>query len=261
MLLEIQKTLTSIININFRKENHGKEEVLAADVKFTMTLPISLLHDLAVDQPPIPFSEFFYDDPVAVESSTVEGETYSRKRELGIGGISLSTQLFSHELQIQSDGEHMPPIDFSDVKINNLSVAFEDNRQMKLTGRFQFEVPEDDELIGRLAEFIKSDAKVTITPPKQMDLIDNAEESNVVDFEEGGTDEDPMYEQAKELVINSQRATISSLQRELKIGYNRATRLIERMEAEGVVGPHQDNAPREILIQPDANAAAEEDAL
>jgi hypothetical protein len=183
MLLELEKTLTQITNVNFRKENHGDEKVLAADVKFTMQLPVSLLHDLTVDQPPIPFSEFFYEDPV-VDESDVEGSTISRKRELGIGGISLSIQLFSHGISIQSDGEHMPPIYFDDVKINNMSVTFEGNRQMILSGRFQFNVPEDDELIGRLAEFIKSDAKVEITAPKQADLVDEVEK------QEAGQDSD-----------------------------------------------------------------------
>lgn len=261
MLLQLDKVLTSITNVNFRKENHGKDKVLAADVKFTMPLPVALLHDLAIDAPPISFSEFFYDDPVAVEGSTVEGETVSRKRELGIGGISLSIELFGHNLSIQMDGEHMPAINFSDVKINALSVVFEQDRHMKMSGRFQFNVPEDDELIGRLAEFIKSDAKVTITPPSQLDLVEEIDDDNVVDFEENTDEADPMYEQAKELVINRQRAEANILQKELKIGYNRAHRMLERMEAENVVGPMRSNAPRDVLINPVVEAIAEADSI
>ena len=70
-----------------------------------------------------------------------------------------------------------------------------------------------------------------------------------------------MYEEAKELVINRQRATISLIQKELKVGYNRAARLIERMEAENVVGPHKDKGPRDVLIHPGVEAMAEADKV
>jgi len=262
MLLEIEKVLTKITNVNFRKENHGKDHVLAADVKFSMPLPVSMMHELAVDSPPISFSEFFYDDPIAVEGSTIPDETTSRKRELGISSIGISMEFFGHNLSIQTDGEHTPALDFSDVKINGLSIVLEQERQITLSGRFQFEVPNDDEMIGRLAEFIKADAKITITPPAQGDLVNDAEaESNVVDFEENTDEADPLYEEAKGLVINRQRATISLLQKELKIGYNRAARLIEALEAGNVVGPHQDKAPRDVLVHPAIEAIAEESEL
>ena len=48
---------------------------------------------------------------------------------------------------------------------------------------------------------------------------------------------DPMYDEAVSIVIDTQRASISSIQRRLKIGYNRAARLIEQMEEAGLVGP------------------------
>lgn len=254
MLLELDKVLTSITNVNYRKENHGKEKVLAADVKFVMPLPVSIMHEMSVDSPPISFSEFFYDDPIAVEGSTIPDETTSRKRELGIAGINIAAEFFSHNLSLQSDGEHTPAIEFSNVKINGLSIVFEQERQIKLSGRFQFEVPDDDEMIGRLTEFIKTDAKITITPPAQGDLIDEVEGN---ENDELGDDKDAVYEQAKEMVINSQRATISSIQRELKIGYNRAARIIETLEKEGVVGPHKDKSPRDVLIHPAIEAMTE----
>jgi len=258
MLLELDKVLTSIINVNYRKENHGKEKTLATDVKFSMLLPVSIMHEMSVDSPPISFSEFFYDDPVAVEGSTVPDETTSRKRELGIAGISIAAEFFSHNLSIQADGEHSPALEFPDVKINGLSIVFEQERQIKLTGRFQFEMPYDDEMTGRLAGFIKTDAKITVTPPSQMDLVDEPTDSDEdVDHEEDTDEADPLYEKAKELVINRQRATASLIQKELKIGYNRAARMVEALEAGGVIGPHKDNAPRDVLIHPAIEAITE----
>lgn len=65
--------------------------------------------------------------------------------------------------------------------------------------------------------------------------------------EEGG-EQDGLYDQAVAIVIESRRSSISHLQRRLKIGYNRAARLIESMEAAGVVGPMQSNGGREVLV-------------
>jgi S-DNA-T family DNA segregation ATPase FtsK/SpoIIIE len=58
---------------------------------------------------------------------------------------------------------------------------------------------------------------------------------------------DPLYDQAVRIVTESRKASISGVQRRLKIGYNRAARMIEEMEARGIVGPLQSNGAREVL--------------
>ena len=63
--------------------------------------------------------------------------------------------------------------------------------------------------------------------------------------EEG--DEDELYQQAVEFVIESRKASISSIQRKFRIGYNRAARLIETMEDNGIVSPMNSNGSREVL--------------
>ncbi len=65
-----------------------------------------------------------------------------------------------------------------------------------------------------------------------------------------GDEMDPLYDQAVAIVTESRRASISSVQRRLKIGYNRAARLIEEMEASGIVSPMQSNGSREVLAPP-----------
>jgi S-DNA-T family DNA segregation ATPase FtsK/SpoIIIE len=63
---------------------------------------------------------------------------------------------------------------------------------------------------------------------------------------------DPMYDQAVEIVLKHKRASISLVQRHLRIGYNRAARLLEQMENSGIVSTMQSNGNREILV-PTAN--------
>lgn len=70
---------------------------------------------------------------------------------------------------------------------------------------------------------------------------------------EGGGESDAMYDQAVAVVLKNRRASISLVQRHLRIGYNRAARLLEQMEQSGVVSPMQSNGNRDILV-PTANA-------
>lgn len=65
-----------------------------------------------------------------------------------------------------------------------------------------------------------------------------------------GSEADPLYDQAVRIVTESRRASISGVQRRLKIGYNRAARMIEEMERAGIVGPLQPNGSREVLVAP-----------
>jgi S-DNA-T family DNA segregation ATPase FtsK/SpoIIIE len=57
-----------------------------------------------------------------------------------------------------------------------------------------------------------------------------------------------MYRQAVELVVQTQQASISMIQRRLRVGFNRAARMIERMEREGIVSAMDGTRPREVLI-------------
>jgi S-DNA-T family DNA segregation ATPase FtsK/SpoIIIE len=61
-------------------------------------------------------------------------------------------------------------------------------------------------------------------------------------------EDDPLYDQAVRVVMDTRKASISGVQRRLKIGYNRAARMVESMEAAGLVGPLQPNGTREILV-------------
>ena len=86
--------------------------------------------------------------------------------------------------------------------------------------------------------------------PDYIDSILNTE--NLEDEVSGGdqdADRDALYDDALKIVLESQRASISNVQRRLRIGYNRAARLIEDMEKSGVVSEMQSNGMREVLIR------------
>jgi S-DNA-T family DNA segregation ATPase FtsK/SpoIIIE len=66
---------------------------------------------------------------------------------------------------------------------------------------------------------------------------------------------DELFDQAVGIVVEAKQASVSLLQRRMRVGYTRAARLIDQMEAKGVVGPYEGSKPREVLWSPDhANA-------
>lgn len=70
----------------------------------------------------------------------------------------------------------------------------------------------------------------------------------------GGTgDEDALYDEAVSIVVETRKASISYVQRRLKIGYNRAARMVECMEEKGVVSPMRENGSREVLTSKPEN--------
>jgi S-DNA-T family DNA segregation ATPase FtsK/SpoIIIE len=96
--------------------------------------------------------------------------------------------------------------------------------------------------VAKLAEFLRAQG----TPRFDEDLVRLEEESAAKEFRPEDTDEH--YDRALAIVAESRNASISYLQRRLKVGYNRAARMIEQMEEEGVVGPQEGTKPREVYV-------------
>lgn len=72
--------------------------------------------------------------------------------------------------------------------------------------------------------------------------------SSTKDYQDNQVEVDQLYDQAKELVVEMQVASVSMLQRKFRIGYTRAARLIDCLEENGVVGPYEGSKPREVLV-------------
>ncbi|MBP6018718.1 MAG: DNA translocase FtsK 4TM domain-containing protein [Burkholderiaceae bacterium] len=112
----------------------------------------------------------------------------------------------------------------------------------------------DDE-VHRVVDALKLEGE-----PNYVDgLLEGTVEGETGDGVSGVTgfadaESDPLYDQAVEVILKNRRASISSVQRHLRIGYNRAARLLEQMEQSGLVSPMQSNGNREILV-PAGNTA------
>ena len=102
-----------------------------------------------------------------------------------------------------------------------------------------------DQEVHRIAEYLKAMGE----PEYIAGMLNSLEDSG----DDGGVsptlnaEADPLYDQAVEIVVKSRRASISLVQRNLRIGYNRAARLVEQMEAAGIVTAMQSNGNREVI--------------
>ena len=99
-----------------------------------------------------------------------------------------------------------------------------------------------DEDVNEITKYLKSDKKVNYLE----DVTSQNESENT--FSTDTDDTEPLYNEAVEIVIESEKASISYLQRKLKIGYNRAARLIEKMEEVGIVSSVKSNGTRDVII-------------
>ncbi len=114
----------------------------------------------------------------------------------------------------------------------------------------------DDE-VHRVVAHLKSHAGAASYLPGVLDEVQTLHNGNVVGatglpeaVEAEGGESDALYDQAVRIVTESRRASISGVQRRLKIGYNRAARLIEEMEAAGIVSPPEHNGNRTVIAPP-----------
>ncbi|MFZ1642412.1 MAG: DNA translocase FtsK, partial [Candidatus Contendobacter sp.] len=109
----------------------------------------------------------------------------------------------------------------------------------------------DDHEVPRVVDYLRQTGApdyiddVLAEPREEADGVEDADSGGG-----RGGESDPLYDEAVRIVTESRRASVSGVQRRLRIGYNRAARLVEEMETAGVVGPVQTNGSREVLAAP-----------
>ena len=116
----------------------------------------------------------------------------------------------------------------------------------------------EDEEVAAVTEYVKEhfEADYSDEVISQVEANAQANEKNgkggknaaAAEPVEDGADRDELYDDAVDVIVNTGMASVSMLQRRLKLGYSRAARLVDQMEEDGVVGPFQGSKPREVLL-------------
>jgi S-DNA-T family DNA segregation ATPase FtsK/SpoIIIE len=130
-------------------------------------------------------------------------------------------------------------------------------------GDMLFSPPGTSRIVRAQGAFVSDDEVTAVIdalkkngPPNYLqevqDHVDRDDSAEATDAGEDGETDDELFPQAIEVLKASRRASTSMLQRRLRIGYNRAARLMELLEARGIVGPENGAQPREILADLDA---------
>nr|AAQ04269.1 cell division protein FtsK [Streptococcus sobrinus] len=120
----------------------------------------------------------------------------------------------------------------------------DENHPVRLQGSF---ISDDD--VERIVDFIKDQAEADYD--HSFDPGEVSENEGDTGSAGGDSEGDPLFIEARALVLESQKASASMLQRRLSVGFNRATRLMEELEEAGVIGPAEGTKPRKVLMPPE----------
>jgi S-DNA-T family DNA segregation ATPase FtsK/SpoIIIE len=101
--------------------------------------------------------------------------------------------------------------------------------------------------INRVVDFWKAQAR----PEYDVSFLDAPPEDVAAGEEAAEGGQDPMYEDAVRIVLEMGKASTSTLQRRLRLGYGRAARILDMMQRDGIIGPPDGSKPREVLKRPD----------
>jgi ribosomal protein S25 len=228
-----------------RTESHGGKNL--ADDHLHLELS-----EARAQAPPDPSAEWHPWLTLTVEESLgselsgvrVEGrvavEQVDRDHQNGSGGdhVAVERDLLPH-LPSEHRNHGTQPKDFLDDGIQILIVPPGTSTLTRVHGAYVSETE-----INKLTAFWKEQG----APVYDQEILKPRDEDM---GEDGGEDElaDELYDQAIAAVSTMQMVSISMLQRKMRIGYNRAARMIERMERDGIVGPADGAKPREVLIK------------
>jgi S-DNA-T family DNA segregation ATPase FtsK/SpoIIIE len=101
--------------------------------------------------------------------------------------------------------------------------------------------------INKVVEYWKEQAE----PEYDQSFLTAPPSDDDVEAEEFDGEQDPLYEDAVRVVLEMGKASTSTLQRRLRLGYGRAARILDMMQREGIIGPPDGSKPREVLKRPD----------
>jgi len=114
-----------------------------------------------------------------------------------------------------------------------------------------------EEELKDVVEYLKNQTDAQELDSINLDEKEGSPDSFFGSIDDGEEDDD-LYEDAKQAVLEAGKASTSYLQRKLRIGYSRAARLIDILEEKGIIGPQQGSKPRDILLDQDSQDTEEE---
>lgn len=119
----------------------------------------------------------------------------------------------------------------------------DENHPVRLQGSF---ISDDD--VERIVTFIKDQASADYDESFDPGEVSENDFGGASSANGGSSEGDPLFEEAKALVLETQKASAAMIQRRLSVGFNRATRLMEELEEAGVIGPAEGTKPRKVLM-------------
>lgn len=249
------KTVATLKHINVRKEGPKDAEALAFDLKFACIVSADVIDDLlCVDN-----------EGQALAALWLDNEEGKPRFPL------LSTLSFNRpvtDVQLETLGMHLPG-----CKVGKFTFEPLKEKRANLLLTLAVSQPPGNAL-PILADFLTQDIEIDLQT-QQRDLLSDeaalakviskgitqlanfgfrtelpATEQQYAPIGGQGEDDDTLLPSARAFVINTRRASISAIQRHLKIGYNRAARMIEQLELDGTVTPMSSNGTREVITLP-----------
>lgn len=214
----------NILHLNVRKEGPDDDKILAVDLKLECIAPAHLID--------------FFDEGLREVLYTDVGAVKNKRME----AIGFNNTVENGELMVFDDSR------FLGVTFGKFKIKAKDTHQVTLTFSASFQPSKDE--VAILAEHVSDEIDIDARTSPQLDFgMSQAVVGS--DFRPGAGeptgDYDGLYDQAVAVVRAQKRASISLVQRHLRIGYNRAARLLEQMEAEGVVSAMRSDGSRQIL--------------
>lgn len=222
-------TRAELVHINTRKEGGEDNKELALDLKLKTRIPSDIAN--------------FFGEGLADFMFLADGAPRFKRMDQ----IGFDIDLLSYCLVLNEQT-------YYGVTVKKFKLSPVNDGLIDLT--FSISFKPTSQVVATLAEFLDEMIGIELTPQNAELNFDDAGQISTAEklidamseITTGSGDFDPLLNEATEIVKKSGKASISSVQRELRIGYNRAARLIEALEVAGVVSGMQSNGARTVLV-------------
>jgi len=258
-MFDLNRDFVRIADVNPRAEKHGDDDVLACDIKCEASMPNAVLSKFSES-----LKSCLYTHAEGATGDMLNPDHMPVLRNPLMGPIKWALEMESTQFRVHhsdNEGGDIDDLVFSDCKTSKFTLTCKEGGTVVVGFRVQCHPDEAD--AARLLTMINKTVKVSLIDETGVGVGEDEQPSESSSQEGGlfvagdeghtGTEaEDELYEDAAAYVVAAQRASVSALQKEFHIGYNRAAALLESLERNGVVSEQNESGKREVLHQPAA---------